>query len=207
MENDVRTVSFMGDQRSLCEDLYRCKETGRVFIRQECDDTHVRWLTASKWSGGYEADCHLREGLTLRVVDKSGSTLFEETTFQEEGVTGTWAKRVGPFSWEPPQDLAKEYEQRLNLRTYEEWKAWLMAEAGASGFTGYADNWLFAMAERKVPEKIGKIDYLGLTAYVTVQEELHKVCGKRWYSYEVMTADLSTCLAICGYKFEEGAET
>ena len=203
MESDVRIVSFMGDQRGLCEDLYRCKETGRVFIRQKCDDTHVRWMTASKWRGGYEADCHLREGLTLRVVDKSGSILFEEATFQEEGVTGTWAQKVGPFSWEPPQDLAKEYEQRLDLRPYEEWKAWLMAEAKASGFAGYAENWLFAMAEHKEPEKIDKIDYLGLTAYVTVQEDLHKVCGKRWYSYEVMTEDLSTCLAICGYKFEE----
>lgn len=73
VESDVRIVSFMGDQRGLCEDLYRCKETGRVFIRQECDDTHVRWLTASKWREGYEADCHLREGLTLRAVDKSSS--------------------------------------------------------------------------------------------------------------------------------------
>lgn len=106
MESDVRIVSFMGDQSGLCEDLYRCKETGRVFIRQECDDTHVRWLTASKWRGDYEADCHLREGLTLRVVDKSGSILFEEATFQEEGVTGTWAQKVGPFSWEPPKALA-----------------------------------------------------------------------------------------------------
>ena len=119
MENDVRIVSFIGDQSGLCEDLYRCKETGRVFIRQECDDTHVRWLTASKWRGGYEADCHLREGLMLRAVDKSGNVLFEEVTFQEEGVTGTWAQKVGPFSWEPPKALAKEYEQRLDLRTYE----------------------------------------------------------------------------------------
>ena len=78
-----------------------------------------------------------------------------------------------------------------------------MAEAKASGFAGYAENWLFAMTEHEEPEKIDKIDYLGLTAYVTVQEDLHKVCGKRWYSYEVMTEDLSTCLAICGYKFEE----
>lgn len=203
MENDVRTVSFMGDQRGLCEDLYRCKDNGTALIRQECDETHVRWLTASKWSGGYEADCHLQPGMKLQVVDKKGNVLFEELIVQEEGVTGTWARKVGPFSWEPPQDLAKEYEQRLDLRPYEEWKAWLMAEAEASGFAGYADNWLFAMAERRAPEKIAKIDYLGLTAYVTVQEELHKVCGKRWFSYEVMTADLSTCLAICGYKFDE----
>ena len=50
-----------------------------------------------------------------------------------------------------------------------------MAEAEANGFAGYADNWLFAMTERKVPEKIDRIDYLGLTAYVAVQEELHKL--------------------------------
>lgn len=203
MESDVRIVSFMGDRRGHCEDLYQCKETGRVFIRQEWDDARVHWMTAIEWSGGYEADCHLRAGLRLRVVDRSGNTLFEEMTVQEEGDTGTWAKRVGPFSWEPPETLAKEYEQRLGLRSYEEWKSWLMAEAENSGFIGYAENWLYAMVERKAPEKIAKIDYLGLTAYVTVQEKLHNVCGKQWYSYEVMTADLSTCLAICGYRFEE----
>ena len=203
VKSDVKIVSFMGDQRDLCEDLYQCKETGQVFIRQECDDTHVRWLTASKWRGGYEADCHLREGLKLQVVDKSGHTLFEEMIFQEKGVTGTWAQRIGPFSWEPPEAMAKEYEQRLGLRPYEEWKAWLMAEAKANGYAGYVDNWLFSMAECKVPKKIAKVDYLGITAYITVQEALHKVCGKRWHSYEVMAADLNTCLAICGYIFEE----
>ena len=35
MENQVRTVTFMGDQRGLCEDLYRCKETGRVYITSQ----------------------------------------------------------------------------------------------------------------------------------------------------------------------------
>lgn len=55
-----------------------------------------------------------------------------------------------------------------------------MEDAKASVYTGYADNWLFNVEERKAPEKIAQIDYLGLTAYVTVQEVLHKACGKRW---------------------------
>lgn len=204
-DNLVRTVVFMDAQRGLYEDLYRCNETSRVFIRQECDDAHVRWLTASKWIGGYEADCHLKDGLMLRAVKKDGSLLFKERITQTSGVTGTWAQKKAPFSWEAIAALADKYRKQLNLRSYEDWKGWLMTDAKAAGFTGCRENWLFAMSERAKPEKIAQLDYLGKSAYAVVQEETHKVCGKKWFSYEIQSADLYTCLAICGYKFEEGS--
>lgn len=47
--DSIRTVVFMADQRGVGEDLYRCKETGKVYIRQECDEEYVRWLTSNKW--------------------------------------------------------------------------------------------------------------------------------------------------------------
>ena len=202
MENQVRTVTFMGDQRGLCEDLYRCKETGRVYIRKECDDSHVRWLTAIKWTGGYEADCHMRSGLAIRVCDKAGNVLFEESLFEQEGVTGTWAHKNGPFSWEAIAALAEECEKKFGLCTYEEWKGWLMADAKLCGFEGYSDNWLFAMAEREALKKISEVSFLGVTAYITVQEEKHKACGKSWLCYEVKDAGLDCTLAICGYKVQ-----
>lgn len=195
----------MDAQRGLCEDLYHCNKTGRIFIRQECDDSHVRWLTASKWTGGYEADCHLKDGLLLRVVKEDGSLLFEERMAQASGVTGTWAQKKGPFSWETIAALAGKYKKQLELRSYEDWKEWLMADAKTVGFTGYRENWLFAMSERAKPKKIAQLDYLGKTAYFIVQEEKHRICGKKWFSYEIQSADLCTCLAICGYKFEEGS--
>ena len=49
--DSIRTVVFMADQRGVGEDLYRCKETGKVYIRQECDEEYVRWLTSYKWIG------------------------------------------------------------------------------------------------------------------------------------------------------------
>ena len=47
--DNIRTVVFMADQRGVGEDLYRCKETGKVYIRQECDEEYVRWFTSEKW--------------------------------------------------------------------------------------------------------------------------------------------------------------
>lgn len=201
----VRTVVFMADESGKCEDLYHCKETECVYIRQDCDETHVRWLTASKWTGGYEADCHMKEGLLLRAVKKDGSILFEEYLTQDSEGTGTWAQKKGPFSWEAISALAGRYTRELNLRPYEDWKEWLMADARSSGFAGCWENWLYAMNEYAEPKKITQLDYLGKTAYAIIQEGKHKVCGKKWHCYEIMNADLDICLAICGYKFEEGS--
>lgn len=204
MDNHIRTVTFMGDQRGLCEDLYRDKETGRVYIRQECDDSHVRWLTASKWTGGYEADCHMRSGLVIRVADKAGNVLFEESLFERESAIGTWAQKNGSFSWEAIAALADEYKKKFGLSTYEEWRAWLMADAKPCKFEGCSDNWLFAMAVHGQLKKISQINFLGVTAYVTVQEEKHKICGKGWLCYEIKDVCLNSTLAICGYKFQSG---
>lgn len=197
------TVIFKDNQRGLCEDLYYCKETSSVYIRQECDSTHVRWLTASAWVGGYEADCCMKEGLVIRVTDKTGRVLFEEVLLKEEGVTGTWADKKGSFSWEEIAAYAEKYENELKLRSYEEWKAWLMADTERCGFDGYPDNWLFAMVKRDTLKKFIQISYLGVEAYVTVQSKEHIACGKRWLCYEIKDAGLDSTLAICGYKFDE----
>lgn len=201
MENQVRTVTFMGDQRGLCEDLYRCKETGRVYIRQACSNSHVRWLTASKWTGGYEADCHMKSGLVIRVADGADHVLFEENVSKAEGVTGTWAQKNGPFSWEAIAAFAEEYKEKFGLAAYEEWKAWLMADAKLHGFKGYFDNWLFAMSAHGTHKKLSQLTFLGVTAYATVREEKHKACGKSWLCYEIKDASQDSTLAICGYKF------
>lgn len=201
MKNQVRTVTFIGDQRGQCQDLYLCKETGKVYIRQEYSSSHVRWLTTSKWTGGYEADCHMKQGLVIRVVDKAGHALFEERLSKAEGVTGTWAHKSGPFSWETIATFAEKYKKKFGLSTYEEWKVWLMTDAKVCGFNGYSDNWLFAMSERETHKKISQLNFLGVTAYVTVREEKHKACGKSWLCYEIKDASLDSTLAICGYKF------
>lgn len=202
--DNLRTVVFMTDQRGNCEDLYRCKETGKVYIRQESgDDGHVRWLTSSRWHGGYEADCPMKEGLILRAVDKSGKVLFEERLIKEEGVTGTWAVKIGPFSWEAVNALAEEIAKQYGLRTYEEWKSWLLADMQADSKI-YPENWLFAMVDREPPIILARMDFLGVKAYAVYLWEKHTACGKSWNCFEIRDSALDTCLAICGYQYEEG---
>ena len=198
------TVTFKDERRGKGQDLYYCSETEKVYIRQEYDNDHVKWLTAIPWVGGYEADCHMKAGLLIQVTDQSGSILFAENLLEEEGVTGTWAPKKGPFSWESIAALEEEYSRALVLKTYEEWKDWLMTDAKRCGFKSCSENWLYAMAEYGPLTEIARVSYLGVTAYVAVHAAKHKVCGKNWLCYELKDADLDTTLALCGYKFVDG---
>lgn len=200
MEN-VRTMTFMACQSGLAEDLYRCKETGRVYIRQTCNDEYVRWLTSSKLSGGYEAECSLREGLVLHIVDRNGAFLIRESIIKVKGYMYTVAEKIAPFSWEAIKAFADEQAEKHSLRDYEEWKAWLMADAEAARFVGDKDTWMYYHVEYGTTEKVARLDYLGKTAYATVTEATHTICGKKWKCYEIMSADMMDVEALCGYAF------
>lgn len=97
---NIRTLVFKESQSGVCEDVYRMKEHSGVLIRQRLDDTTVRWLTASKWSGGYEASCPVKDGLTLNIVDSAGLLIFTETTYRTEWNGGGQAEKRHSFSWE-----------------------------------------------------------------------------------------------------------
>lgn len=202
-ESGKRTVTFMAAKSGTCEDLYRCSETGMVYIRQQCDDKHVRWLTTSKCNGSYEADGCMRKGLTFHAVDKAGTTLFVEELIKDEGMDETWAVKDGPFSWEAIKALAEEVRSQNDLTAYEEWKSWLLADMPEDANI-YPDNWLFAMTDSEPVKKLARMDFLGVTVFATSQELKHSTCGKSWVIYEIRDADLSTCLALCGFKYEKG---
>lgn len=199
--DSIRTVVFMADQRGVGEDLYRCKETGKVYIRQECDEKYVRWLTSEKWRGGYEASCPMREGLELHIVGKDGSPLFRESIVKAPGYSDTVAEKIAPFSWEAIREMADEQAKKLGLRDYYEWKDWLLKSAEEIGFDGEKDTWLYAKVEHGPVEKIAKLSYLGKTVWLTAQNETHTACGKRWTCYEIYSADLITVEELCGFTF------
>lgn len=199
--NSVRTVLFLNDQRGLGEDLYRCRETGKVYIRQECDDNYVRWFTSSKWIGGYEADCPLREGLELRIVGKDKSPLFLETLSSIPGYADTVAKKIAPFSWEAVKNLSAERAKELGLQGYDDWKNWLLKSASEFEFSGENDNWLYGKSEREPIKKIEKLRYLGKVAWLTSQSEAHSVCNKKWTRFEIRSEDLITVEDLCGFSF------
>ena len=202
-DQNIRTVKFIGDQRGFGEDLYRCIETGKVYVRQECDDTHVRWLTSVKWQDGYEADCHLKSGLILNIVDKTGTILFQECVSQVDGYCYTVAKKEAPFSWEAINTIAAAIAKRYALKSRDEWYSWLGQAAKDTNYAGYLDTWLYCEVKYMPSKKIDNAKYLGIPVTVEAEAAEHKICGKTWTSYEIVSADHSTCLAICGYQFQK----
>ena len=98
-EHNERTMIFVGSKEESAEDLYRCIETGKVHIRRQCDEGHVRWLTTANGKS-HKPDRPMRSGLAISVVDKTYSLLFVEEIVEEDGADDTWAAKGGPFSWE-----------------------------------------------------------------------------------------------------------
>lgn len=201
IEGNVRTVRFIGEQNA--EDLYRCEESGKVYVRQRCDEKCVRWLTSIKWRGGYEADCCLREGLILRIVGKDKQVLYEETVVKAEGYCDTVAYAVAPFSDEAIDVIACEAADKYDLKNYAEWKTMLMRSAKEHKFTGYSDNWCYAEVEYGKVKTLFECEYLGVPACCTAQEATHKVSGQKWTCVEIRDKKKEIVLEICGYIFEE----
>lgn len=198
---DVRTVHFMSEQNA--EDLYRCNENGRVYVRQRCDDDCVRWLTSVKWREGYEASAPMREGMILRIVDPRGKVLYEETLVHENGYCDTVAKKKAPFSDEAIKQQAKAVAEQANLRSYVEWKTWMMRYAREHKYTGYSENWCFAEVEYSKPRTLFNFEYLGVPAYCIAEDAVHKISGQKWTCIEIRDKSKQTVLEICGYQFEE----
>ena len=199
----TRTVRFMDVQDA--EDLYRCHENGKVYVRQQCDDTHVRWLTSIKWRGGYEASGPLKAGITMRVVDGFDNVLFEERLRVEDGYDETVAAKASGFSWEEIKKIGARFLELEKLRSYNDWKQWMEQAAQKHQYAGYLENWMWWEVEYEKPFVLAKSDYLGKTAYVTFQKATHKISGKPWVVFEVRDSSKLDVLHICGYKFEEEA--
>lgn len=198
--NKVLTVRFMDGQSA--EDLYRNIETRRVYVRQPANvDDIVFWLTSIKWEGGYEADCPIREGITMRVVDKAGNVLFEELLEKDDWNGGTNAKKVGKFSYEAVNDLERLWADKLNLCSHEEWRSYALCGMADCGYKGYSDNWLYCETEERGTEILDRVKVLGNEVHVLKEKVIHKISGKTWECVSIYTKDHCACMGICGYTF------
>jgi len=198
----VLTVRFMGRQSA--EDLYRNVETGRVYVRQPANvDSIAFWLTSSKWTGGYEADCPIREGIAMRVVDKSDKVLFEELLEKDDWNSGTSAKKVGKFSYEAYRDLEHIWAEKLNLHPYEEWKGYVLRDMANCSYKGYSENWLYAEVEYREVEVLDRVKVLGEELHILKEKAIHKISGKAWECVAIHTKDHCECLGICGYIWKD----
>ena len=68
----------------------------------------VRWCTATKWSGGYEADTPFKDGLMLILVDAAGAEIGMEVTYQTKWNGQGLADKEFPFSWEIVPEYPRE---------------------------------------------------------------------------------------------------
>ena len=198
--DSIRTVVFMADQRGVGEDLYRCKETGKVYIRQECDEEYAL-AHLQQMDRRLRGQLPYAGGPGLHIVGKDGSPLFRESIVKAPGYSDTVAEKIAPFSWEAIGAMAGEQAMKLRLRDYYGWKEWLLKSADEVGFTGENDTWLYAKVERGPVEKVAKLSFLGKTVWLACQTERHTDCGKRWISYEIRSEDLMAVEAMCGFDF------
>ena len=185
-------------ERKSAEDLYWCEERKKVFLRQPYGDHHVRWLTTTDCM---EADCSLREGMTLHVVDLNGKELFQETIVRQKDGDPLYAVKSGPFSYEALKSLEKEYASRMFLRSYEGWKRWLMDSAEEYGFVGCSDSWLYD-ADHEPYRTRAILNYLGKRIRLASSRSTHRVCKKSWIRFQLMDESLETCLGLCGFQFD-----
>lgn len=198
-ENKVITVKYKCTQNA--EDLFVGVENNKVYARQPANiDNVVLWLSTSKWSGGYEADCPIREDITMRVVDKFNHIIFEEILEKDGRNGGTSAKKVGEFKREAVTRICAEYAKIHSLVGYEEWKKWLIADITKYQYKDYVDNWLYW--ERATLGKIvvADVTIIGIPYKIVRVKCRHRISGKTWEETELWDQKQEICEGICGYK-------
>lgn len=197
-KRNIRKVVYRFTQGG-AEDVFWCSETKKMYIRQPVDESKVHWLTSSKWTGGYEAESHIRDGITMQVVDKCGKILFEETLEQDEWNFGTSALKIGDFANEAIEKTAKEFGK--GLKNYEEWKNWLLSDKKLYDSIDSNDTWLYYLNEHHT-KIVGEKYFLGKKALLAEEHCKHKVSNKEWVEYLVISEDKCYTLDIAGYAFE-----
>ena len=194
------TVRYFATQN--CEDLFKNIETGKVYARQLSSEKGVvYWYTTSKWAGGYECSSHIREGITMRVIDPSGDVLFEETMKGIENSSFTYAEKKSLSMDEAIKNIACKYANAMHLVTHNNWRLILANEKQRIGYTGYIDNWLYC--EHKTTDRavIDTVMILGKEKKIVTEKCKHNLCGLEWFAVTVTNEATDITEEICGYCF------
>ena len=201
MGGNVRVVKFFRQQGA--EDLYKEVESKKVFARMPSDENFVIWTTTSKWQMGYEADCHLREGLIMRVVDSKNNLIFEEKIEKSDSHFGTFARKNGPFSYDDEKNQAKKYAKALKLTPHRKWRQIMNSLLEKYNYQGYVDNWLYYEPVTKGETIIDRFESLGRKFTVVKQSVFHPICGKTWECIQLFNVTRGEPSEICGYIFKD----
>lgn len=195
----ILTVTFKATQGA--EDLFYCKETKRVYARQPANvDDIVFWLTTCKWTGGYEANCPIREGITMRVVDKFGEVLFEEKLEKDTWNGGTSAIKTGEFMYEAIKRICNTYAQEHSLISHEQWASWLLENNEKYRPSWHRDNWLYCERQEIASIAVASVTAIGVPCKIFRSRRKHNISGKTWEETNLYDEKREICLGICGYK-------
>ena len=100
------------------------------------------------------------------------------------------------------KELEKAVAEEYGLKNYYEWKKWLLADQQECKNSDYPDNWLFAEAKDNSHETLATFDAFGACWYLVKTEREHKICGKKFFAYEIFSDKESNyCEALCGFQF------
>lgn len=107
-----------------------------------------------------------------------------------------------------PDDAARALELQIdkagseeyNLKNYDEWKKWLMADQEKHGNHDYYDNWLFADCHDIKCEPLLTINAWGEIWYIAKTLRHHDICGKEFWMYEARSKDGLVCYALLGFE-------
>ena len=149
------------------------------------------WYTATK--DYFESDTRVKDDVVFEIMDYNGNLLFTDSNSE-------------PVWFLLTADKAKEYSAKfvseLSLKSYDEWKEWLLKEYGTYSDAGSRDNWLYGHLNHISYEEIDRYEYLGVKFTVFNERESHVFCGKEWRSVYIKD-EYGYCAAICGYLFDE----
>lgn len=184
------------------EDLfYDITSKRKVYIRQPSyDKEYVLWLTSSKWSGGYEADCPVSSRITFEVLDEKDNCIFSEHNLMEENFT-VHGKKKYPFFEEQIKMISERCRSYLEALDYESWKKVMSSDKEYHNYTGYSDTWLFC-SSIKLSSKVSYLTHIyGMKIYLKRSIEQHKVSKKKWAEFTLVSNDDSVVYEIVGYIF------
>ena len=198
----VITVRFLKTQGA--EDLFVAVPGNlrKVYVRQPIDDKHAMWLTTSKWSGGYEASCPISAGVVFYIVDPNGNYASMEAVQRFDGFFYPVAYKQFPFFGKWLVNASQQTANNHGLKTHEEWKSYLMS-GGLYDGRDYLDNWLYCNSVETAVVMTGALSYLGNPVSIIRRSYRHDPTGRKYHRYSLETADCISCLALCGYEWEE----
>lgn len=196
------------DVQNGSEELYR-GENGKVYIRQPSNINEnwykgkkggrTYWLTSSKWTGGYEADCPLKDGLVVNVKDKYGNIIFRETLRADDCCCRTSAEQNAPFAWEIKKHIASQFAEEYGLSDWNSWKALLCSEKARHDYKGYDDTWLYCEAKSLKKKTMKCVTEFGMTFRIIEEHRKHLISGTRWTEYYLIANTDEIVEEICGY--------